>query len=116
MYGWKLSLMWHFRNDYRDFDVNPLKKKSNFNPRGHAVREMYLSCYLLIKKCSHLTKGGKKCYMYLLRDDASINIKEADKGSAVVVWYRKDYLRESNSQISDNDVYRKLKGDGKILS
>ena len=54
--------------------------------------------------------------MYLLRDDASINIKEADKGSPVVVWYRKDYLRESNSQISDNDVYRKLKGDGKILS
>ena len=46
MYGWKLRLMWHFRNDHRDFDVNPFKKKSNFNPTGDAVIEMYLSCYL----------------------------------------------------------------------
>ena len=107
--------MWHFRNDHRDFDVNPFKKKSNFNPTGDAVIEMYLSCYLWWKNVL-IWQRGERNAIYLLRDDASINIKEADKGSAVVVWYRKDYLRESNSQLSDNGVYRKLKGDGKILS
>ena len=45
-----------------------------------------------------LTKGS------LLRDDGPIIIKEADKGSVVVVWYRQDYLREANSRLSDKNV------------
>ena len=49
--------------------------------------------------------------MYLLWDDPSIIIREADKGSAVVVWDRGDYLREANSQLSDQDVYPEVKGD-----
>ena len=49
--------------------------------------------------------------LYFLRDDPSIIIKEADKESAVVVWDREDYLREANNQLSDKDVYRKVKGD-----
>ena len=36
---------------------------------------------------------------------------ENDKGSAVVVWSREEYLREANSQLSDNDVYWEVKGD-----
>ena len=36
------------------------------------------------KSYSNLTKGERND-LYLLRDDASIIIKEADKGSAVVV-------------------------------
>ena len=47
--------------------------------------------------------------LYLLRDDPSIIIKEADKAS--VVWDREDYLREGNSQLSDKDVYQEVKGD-----
>ena len=46
-------------------------------------------------------------YMY----DPSIIIIEADKGSAVVVWDREDYLREVNSQLSDKDVFREVKYD-----
>ena len=59
---------------------------------------------------SNQTKGERNA-LYLLRDDPSIIIKEADKGSAVVVWDREDYLREANSQLSDKDVYREVKGD-----
>ena len=59
---------------------------------------------------SNLTKEERNA-LYLLRDDPSIIIKEADKGSAVVVWDREDYLREANSQLSDKDVYREVKGD-----
>ena len=29
----------------------------------------------------------------------------------MVVWDREDYLREANSQLSDKDVYREIKGD-----
>ena len=59
---------------------------------------------------SNLTKGERNA-LYLLRDDPSIIIKEFDKGSAVVVWDREDYLREANSQLSAKDVYREVKGD-----
>ena len=102
--------MWHFRNDHREFDVNLFNKKSKFNPKGDAVIEMYLSrleeeILSLDKKISYsiLTKGERNA-LYLLRDDPSIIIKEGDKGSAVLVWGREDYLREANSQLSDKDV------------
>ena len=116
VYGRKLRLMWHFRNDHREFDVNPFKKKSKFNPKGDAAIEMYLSrleeeILSLDEKISYsnLTKGERNA-LYLLRDYPSIIIKEADKGSAVVAWDREDYLREANSQLSDKDIYREVKG------
>ena len=40
----KLKLIWHFRNDHRQFDVNPfMKKKIEFNSKSDAAIEMYLS-------------------------------------------------------------------------
>ena len=32
-FGRKLRLAWHFRDDEREFVVEPFKKKSNFNPK-----------------------------------------------------------------------------------
>ena len=49
---------------------------------------------------SSLTKGERNA-LYLLRDDPSIIIEEAGKGSVVVVWDRVDYLKEANSQLND---------------
>ena len=46
-----------------------------------------------------------------LRNDASIIIKEADKGSGIVIWDREDYLKEAESQLGDTNVYEKLQGD-----
>ena len=43
VYGRKLRLTWYFRNDHREFNVNPFKKKSKFNPKGKTTIEMYLS-------------------------------------------------------------------------
>ena len=59
---------------------------------------------------SNLTKGERNAF-YLLRDDSSIIIKEADKGSVVVVWLRKYYLRKTNRQLSDKDLHREVKGN-----
>ena len=58
-----------------------------------------------------IRQKGEINALYLLRDDPSIIIKEADKGSVMVVWDREDYLREANSQLSDQNVYREVKGD-----
>ena len=109
--------MWYFRNNHREFDVNQFKKKFKFNPKEDAAIEMYLSrleeeILSLDEKISYsnLTKGERNA-LYLLRDDPSIIIKETDKGSAVVVWDREDYLKEANSQLSDKDVYWEVKGD-----
>ena len=59
---------------------------------------------------SNLTKGERNA-LYLVRDDPSIIIKEADKGSAVVVWDREDHLGEPNGQLSDKVVYQEVNGD-----
>ena len=42
--GRKLRLMWHFWNGHQEFNINPFKKKSKFNPKGDAAREICLSC------------------------------------------------------------------------
>ena len=41
-------------------------------------------------------------------EDTGIIIQEADKGSAVVVCGREDYLREAESQLGDCNVYGKV--------
>ena len=114
--------MWHFRNDHREFDVNPFKKKSKFNPKWDAAIEMYLSrleeeILSLDEKVSYsnLTKGERNA-LYLLRDDPSIIIKEADKGSAVVVWDREDFSREANISLVTKMYMGKLKVMQKVLS
>ena len=43
-----------------------------------------------------------------LADDRSIVIKKADKGSAVVVWYRVDYVKEAQKQLKDENVYKRV--------
>ena len=96
-FGRKLRLKWFFRNDERQFNINPFKQKSKFNPgKNDAAIEFYLSrleeeILSLDKKISYsnLTKGERNA-LYSLRDDTSIIIKEVDKGSGVVVWDRED--------------------------
>ena len=43
--------------------------------------------------------------MRSLENDKSVVIKPADKGSAVVVWNRTDYLKEAERQLRDDKTY-----------
>ena len=45
---------------------------------------------------------------YSLQNDRSVTIKPADKGSAVVVWYIQDYLKEAERQLSDSSNYKEV--------
>ena len=51
-----------------------------------------------------------------LADDRSIVIKQADKGSCVVVWCRDDYIKEANKQLEDKTVYKDMNFKETILS
>ena len=42
-------------------------------------------------------------------------IKSADKGSAVVVWDREDYIIEVENQLGDEEVYGEVSNDGAPL-
>ena len=46
-----------------------------------------------------------------IRSDRTIVVKEADKGSGVVVWDREDYITEAESQLGDSEVYSRLDND-----
>ena len=85
--------MWHFQKDEWTFTVEKFKPKSFFNPRNKdTIIETYLSCLeerlldieIPFKRYNNLTKDGHDA-LYSLKDDLSIIIKGADKGSAVVV-------------------------------
>ena len=98
--------------------INRFKKKSKLNPkRKDAAIEIYLSrleeeMFSLDKKLNYskLTKEERQA-IYSLRDDTSIIIKEADKGSGIMVWDRQYYLTEPRTQLEDKDVYQELKGN-----
>ena len=87
-----LNLLWHFRNDEREFSYDSFEKKSKFDPkRKDTAIELYLSrlqeeiSSLDYKvKYSNLTKGERDV-VYSLKNGNSVITKEADKGSAVVV-------------------------------
>ena len=46
--------------------------------------------------------------MYNLKHDQSIVIKEADKGSVVVIWDKRDYLLEAEKQLSCKETMKKF--------
>ena len=47
-----------------------------------------------------------------------IIIKKADKGSGIVVWDSKDYLKEAEKQLGDKETYEELSSDpvGPLIS
>ena len=47
--------------------------------------------------------------MYSFEDNKSIIIKGADKGAAVIIWDREDYLKETYKQLEDKEVYWKFR-------
>ena len=104
VFGRRLRLLWCFRNEDNNASYNPFRPKSTFNPRGKDVAiELYLSRLeeeiLAIDtelSYSNLTREEWNA-LKSLRNDASIIIKGADKGSAVIVWDREDYLKEAES-------------------
>ena len=118
-YGRMLRLKWHFRNDEKEFHRKRVKQKSTLNPRNKdAAIEIYLSSLeeklmnieIPQNKYINLTREERTA-LYDLKNDKSIIIKSVDKGSAVTVWDREDYIKEAEKQLGDNDVYEEVCND-----
>ena len=53
--------------------------------------------------------------LYDLKNDKNTVIKGDDKGSAVVVWDREDYIKEAEKRLRDSDVYEEVPDDPEPL-
>ena len=112
--------MWHFRKGEQTFEHNTkFTPKSTFNPKNKdVIIETYLSSLeeklldidIPKDKFNNLSKEERDA-LYSLKNDNTIVIKGADKGSGVVVWDREDYLKEEHKQLSDEEVYEEVTND-----
>ena len=67
-------------------------------------------------KYSNLTTEERRA-LYNLKNDKSIVIKNANKGSTVVVWDRDDDIKEAEEQLGDKDIYEEVCNDpGPLIS
>ena len=121
-YSRRMRLRWHFRNNEDEYvpdkDSN-FKTKSTWQPpKDDPVLENYL--LLLEKEVMSVSPEGKnfsnlssseQLSLKQLKCDRNIVIKEADKGSGVVVWDRGDYISEANRQLVDMQVYEEVEVD-----
>ena len=65
-------------------------------------------------KFNDLTNSERKA-LYNIKNDKSIVIKSADKGSTVVVWNREDYIKEAEKQLGDEGVYEEVSNAAPLL-
>ena len=91
---------------------------SKYPQHGPPIRDIELELHVseIEDKLLSINKSGKG-YPNLSRDkqealhslmnEDEIAIKPADKGSAIVIWSKKDYLTEASSQLKDTTVYQK---------
>ena len=113
-----MKVKWHFRNEPSEyFSKKPaFSPKSNWNPpKDHPNLEVFLS-----QVESELFKTAEMPLGYsnlskeewgavrTLADDSNIVIKKADKGLCVVIWNRYDYITEAESQLKNEQVYKKV--------
>ena len=110
-------------NENKDIHRGMFKPKSKFNPRNKdAPIELYLSSLeeklMTVEvpkdRFEILTESERKA-LYDLENDKIIVIKSADKGSAVVVWDREDYIKEAEKQLGDEQVYEEVSNDAAPL-
>ena len=123
-YGRKRWLIWHIRNDERSFVADRFIPKSSINPRNNDViiethlswlEERLIDIEIPSKIFNNLTKEEREA-LYRLKDDPSIIIKGADKGSVVAVWDREDYLKEAYRQLDDKEVYEQFPNVPSVLA
>ena len=118
-FGRRIRLKWHFREEEGSFSAPSFRPKSKFNPRhkDEAI-EVFLSkledeiMKLSANGCNFSNLGTyERAALSNLKADPLVVIKEADKGSWVVVWDKEDYILEACNHLGDANVYLKLDGD-----
>ena len=100
------------------FEHSKFKNPSRWNPPGPAilehmalVNETEILNYTKLKSrpLRHNMTSAEFTAKQVLAKDNSIVIKKADKGSAVVIQNRSDYIKEGLRQLSDPKFYKEVK-------
>ena len=96
-----------------------LKKHSTFTPK--AGRDVQLDAFIEGVTSEVMSKTHKPLHSNLsdrhksaldnLKNNDSITIKPADKGGAIVVQNTKDYIKECNRQLTDQNFYKQIDKD-----
>ena len=88
------------------------KNKSTWNPPGPSILETMCFLNETGLENSHLERPRRQnlrktelTALNSLKNNRDIVIKKADKGSAVVILNRKDYIREGLRQLNDTNFY-----------
>ena len=79
-----------------------------------SLEEKLLKIEVPKDKLNNLTKG-KRDVLYILKNDKTVVIKSADKGSAVAVWGREGYIKEAENQFGDTNIYEEVPDNAKPL-
>ena len=117
----RIRLKWHFKDNNKT-EKQLFRNRSNWQPpKNNLLLENYLS--LVENEVMSVSPEGKNfsnlshselSSLDKLKCDKDIIIKEADKGSAVVVWDRGDYIMEANRQLDDRQVYEEVEVDPSV--
>ena len=63
---------------------------------------------------NNLTQEERKA-LYDLRNNTSMIIKEAERGSVVVIWDKEDYLKDAEEQLSCKEIYEEVTDDPSLI-
>jgi hypothetical protein len=130
----RLRLRYHFRDEdetqwdtlpdyanthsFSPFEHNKFKLPSKFNPTGSvALEAMILTNEVAFNKRPFFAKSREnitpteRIAIESLRNNKDIIIMPSDKGGAIVVQDRTDYLAEGYKQLSNKKYYQKMDRD-----
>ena len=105
--------------EFEDTLIRKFRNKSNWSPKNQDAQvETYIRTVITeFQKLklrnppkSNLTREEKQ-RLNLLQNNQHIVVKPADKGSAIVIMNRTDYITEATRQLSDTKFYTKTQVD-----
>ena len=106
-------------SEFEDTLIRKFRNKSNWSPKNQDAQvETYIRTVITeFQKLklrnppkSNLTQEEKQ-RLNLLQNNQHIVVKPADKGSAIVIMNRTDYITEATRQLSDTKFYTKTQVD-----
>ena len=79
-----------------------------------SLEEKILKLEIPKDKFNNFTKGERDT-LYILKNDKTIVIKGADKGTSVNAWDRGEYIKEAENRFGDTSIYEEVLNDAKPL-
>ena len=115
----KMRCKWYFKDELSEefSEIPAFKPKFTWKPPASdpcvelvlSIMEHELFSFLPGKPQSHSLTKGEWQALKNLKEDRSMIIKPADKGSCVVAWDREDYLAEGYKQLNGESIYVDIK-------